>query len=205
MLGTLVDGAIWTTVEPAIAVVSACLPILRSLWIWNREKSEARRSNVQNSHVQSRKEAGKGSIRLAEKPHHVSEARRTPLGELPGDAEQAWVTKTEIKSDYTASTTRMQDSPAYMERAKISRSPDYSNYSKPQPHTARSYDPSRTGSESKSEDSSKNLTSALPIQQQEIPSTKKEPVQDLSGAYFPGKHEDGDSEPAELYGSAHVP
>lgn len=37
-----VNVALWTAAEPSIAVMSASLPILRSLWIWNRRKRSGR-------------------------------------------------------------------------------------------------------------------------------------------------------------------
>ena len=201
---TLVDGAIWTGVEPAIAVISACLPIMRSLWIYKREKSEARRSSGKGPQVQSRREAGKGSIRLTEQPHALEDARQTPLGELPGDADHAWGTKTDLHSDFTGSTTRVQGSPAYFERGNLSKSPNISDYAELQHTNPRSVDPSRSQSVARSENSSTNFSRALPIQRYEAPSTAA-PLQDLSGAYYPGKRGDSNNEPAELYGSGHVP
>jgi hypothetical protein len=44
-----VDAALWTSVEPAVAVVSASLPILRSLFIWRRKTSSLQKSSVKAS------------------------------------------------------------------------------------------------------------------------------------------------------------
>ena len=195
--------------EPAVAVVSACLPIMRSLWIWNREKSEARRSEGKRSQPKSATEHSKGSVRLVEKPRRLQSPQgQCPLNELPGDVEPGWVTKTEINSDYTASTTRNQDSPAYLVRADYAKLPEQSNCSELQPNNPPASNPSRTGSEAAESSGSSvaHLRSALPIQRNESPPSKNGPVQDLSGAYFPGKRHEGlQNEPAELYGSEYMP
>ena len=211
---TLVDGAIWTTVEPAVAVVSACLPIMRSLWIWNREKSEARRSHAQDSTLPSQKKVGQNPTQTDRKQRrHSRNQHPLPLNELPADTEIGWGTKTDINSDYTASTTRVQDSPAYFQRTDLSKSPVGYDQSAYQPNTVASNGHSRSTSKADSNsDSSGKPQSSLPIQRNEATLAGK-PQQDLSGFYFPGKRDDDDQdgnswtqhEPAELYGSAHVP
>ena len=87
-----VDAGVWTSVEPAIAVCSACLPILRSLWIWRRQKTSARRSEArgtQKSHIESLKSFSK----VPEKSRPESYGSRYPLNELPADNEIGWGSK----------------------------------------------------------------------------------------------------------------
>lgn len=79
-----VNGALWTSVEPAIGVVSACLPILRSLWIWSRPKSSRRSNKLSQKSVVSQKSS------KPHDPNRGSFTSRYPLNELSNDAEVTW-------------------------------------------------------------------------------------------------------------------
>ena len=94
-----VDAGIWTSVEPSIAVVSACLPILRSLWIWNRKRTQAKSTNTMQTRSRSPMQSLNGK-------HYPFQADRkipndsfiTPINELPADNDQQWGVHTDIYS-----------------------------------------------------------------------------------------------------------
>ena len=103
-----VDAGIWTSVEPAIAVCSACLPILRSLWIWKRQKNTTRRSTAkgtQRSHVESLKSFSKAS----HKGRPESYGSRYPLNELPADNEIGWDNKAKNYSGASRHSSKRSD------------------------------------------------------------------------------------------------
>ncbi|MCJ1384101.1 hypothetical protein MMC17_007217 [Xylographa soralifera] len=90
LLGEFVNAGLWTSVEPAIGVCSACLPIMRSLWIRSRNssdvgspRSEAKRSVHSALSIRSTK--------VPDKEHRVgSFTSHTPLNELSADGELPW-------------------------------------------------------------------------------------------------------------------
>ena len=90
MPGEFVNAGLWTSVEPAIGVCSACLPIMRSLWIRSRDsspaaspRSEAKRSIHSALSIRSTK--------MPDKEHRVgSFTSHTPLNELSADGELPW-------------------------------------------------------------------------------------------------------------------
>ena len=104
-----VDSGIWTCVEPAIAVCSACLPILRSLWIWRRRRNTTRRSTAkgtQKSHIESLKSFSKGPEK---KGRPESYGSRYPLNELPADNEIGWGRKTKTYSATSGHSSKPSD------------------------------------------------------------------------------------------------
>ncbi|MCJ1416676.1 hypothetical protein MMC32_003014 [Xylographa parallela] len=85
-----VNAGLWTSVEPAIGVCSACLPIMRSLFIRSRDtsnvglpRSEAKRSIHSALSIRSTK--------MPDKEHRVgSFTSHMPLNELSTDGELPW-------------------------------------------------------------------------------------------------------------------
>jgi hypothetical protein len=95
---TFVDAGIWTSVEPAIAVVSACLPILRSLWVWKKKRSQAKSTNTLKTVSRSPRQSLKPFPRSQEKRRTGSFTSRYPINELPAEMDNNWGTTTEIYS-----------------------------------------------------------------------------------------------------------
>ena len=84
-VGSFVDAGVWTSVEPCIAVASACLPILRSLWI---------RSRLANTTVRStRKSMKSGTSVRSSRPNDKdvgSFTSHSHLNELSAENELPW-------------------------------------------------------------------------------------------------------------------
>ena len=100
---TYVDAGIWTAVEPGVAVISASLPILRSLWIWNRRKRSARRATnetvgdeVKAPSFQPSPGPSRPSPILQN--HKRMSSQQYPLNDLPAGAQHAWGNHTTIYS-----------------------------------------------------------------------------------------------------------
>ena len=87
LAGEFVDAGMWTSVEPAIGVVSACLPIMRSLWIRFRHHDSV-------PHQYEVKQSTKSTIRSlkkVEKRERIhSFTSHTPLNELSAEGELLW-------------------------------------------------------------------------------------------------------------------
>ncbi|MCJ1286890.1 hypothetical protein MMC26_006236 [Xylographa opegraphella] len=102
-----VNAGLWTSVEPAIGVCSACLPIMRSLFIRRRNtsnvaspRSEAKRSVHSALSVRSTK--------MPDKEHRVgSFTSHMPLNELSADGELPWGNHVSIYS--TSRTSDHED------------------------------------------------------------------------------------------------
>ena len=98
--GEFVDAAVWTSVEPAIGVVSACLPIMRSLWLRFRHSDG---SDHQSEVKQSTKSTVR-SIKMADKRERIhSFTSHTPLNELSAEGELPWGNQVTIYSPKSAS------------------------------------------------------------------------------------------------------
>ena len=97
--GTYVNAGIWTNVEPAIGVCSACLPIMRSLFIRSRYSKDEPQNDGKRSiiSVMSAK-----SIRSPEKPRVTSFNSSAPLNELSAEGEVPWGNQVRIYSTNSA-------------------------------------------------------------------------------------------------------
>lgn len=94
-----VDAGIWTSVEPSIAVVSACLPILRSLWIWNRRRTQAKSTNTMQTRSRSPMQSSNGKHYPFQTDRKIrNDSFTTPINELPADNDQQWGVHTDIYS-----------------------------------------------------------------------------------------------------------
>ncbi|MCJ1432056.1 hypothetical protein MMC27_001412 [Xylographa pallens] len=85
-----VNAGLWTSVEPAIGVCSACLPIMRSLFIRSRESS-----NVGSPRSETKRSIHSAlsirSTKMPDKEHRVgSFTSHMPLNELSTDGELPW-------------------------------------------------------------------------------------------------------------------
>jgi hypothetical protein len=103
--GEFVDAAIWTDVEPAIGVVSACLPIMRSLWIRSRNSSspgdsEGSKRSTNPSVKSMRVLAPRGM-----KERIGSFTSHTPLNELSAEGELPWTKQATSNSKNRNSNT----------------------------------------------------------------------------------------------------
>jgi nitric oxide reductase activation protein len=88
---TYVDAGIWTSVEPTIGVCSACLPILRALWVWRRPQSSVQRSAQKSPRtVAEPKPAQPVDRPRAEHVRGSSSASRYPLNELSSESMMGW-------------------------------------------------------------------------------------------------------------------
>ena len=87
--------------EPSIAVVSACLPILRSLWVWRRRRSENQSTNTLKTQPHSPIQSTRPYPGKIQKSRTGSFTSRYPINELPADSEQSWGTHTTIYSPYS--------------------------------------------------------------------------------------------------------
>ncbi|MCJ1474658.1 hypothetical protein MMC13_003318 [Lambiella insularis] len=117
-----VNAALWTSVEPAIGVCSACLPIMRSLWIRSRNstapgtpQSDAKRSIASALSVRSSK--------LPDKEQRVgSFTSHTPLNELSAEGEVPWGNHVSLYSTSRTSENEyipMDDLPIQREELRV--------------------------------------------------------------------------------------
>ena len=110
-----VDAGIWTSVEPAIAVVSACLPILRSLWVWYQKRSNSKRTKTlpseehspsPNSGKQYTSKAGYVQPRTEKHSRYGSDT--TPINELPTEPDHQWSASADAYSPLSNNPSRSQ-------------------------------------------------------------------------------------------------
>ncbi|MCJ1405072.1 hypothetical protein MMC11_008298 [Xylographa trunciseda] len=120
-----VNAGLWTSVEPAIGVCSACLPIMRSLWIRSRDsadapspRSEAKRSVHSALSIRSTK--------MPDKENRVgSFTSHTALNELSADGELPWGNHVSIYSTSRTSDNEyiaMDDLPIQREELPVHKS-----------------------------------------------------------------------------------
>ena len=90
-LGEFGAAAIWTAVEPCIAVVSACLPIMRSLWIRSRRPMSTVHRSATN-HKRSIKSvlSSRGPKSSDATKDVASFTSRSHLNELSNEGELPW-------------------------------------------------------------------------------------------------------------------
>ena len=132
----LVDPAIWTSIEPSIAVVSACLPILRSLWIWGKRRAHGRsadtpsRPATQASIGRSYSTPKSYTPKNGKKSSHDSLTK--PINELSGESDNQWVTysstvpsrsQSNKKSEHGGEDIDLQDLSAHKEERLVEKSP----------------------------------------------------------------------------------
>jgi len=100
LTGEFVDAGMWTSVEPAIGVVSACLPIMRSLWLRFRHTD----SVVHQAEVKHSTKSTIRSLKVTDKRERVqSFTSHTPLNELSAEGELPWGNHVNIYSPKSAS------------------------------------------------------------------------------------------------------
>ena len=101
--GSSVDSALWTSVEPVVGVCSACLPIMRSLWIRSRDSvSDSELSDTARS-IRSL-----SSVKVITKPRKArttSFTSHTPLNELSADGELTWNGRLSVNSSHSRATS----------------------------------------------------------------------------------------------------
>ena len=95
--------------EPSIAVVSACLPILRSLWVWRRRRTDNRSTNTMKTRSRSPIQSTKPYPNKIQKSRTGSFTSRYPINELPGDSEQSWGNHTTVYSPYSPHSRKTSD------------------------------------------------------------------------------------------------
>ena len=88
---TYVSAGIWTAAEPSIAVTSASLPILRSLWVWKQRKRSASRESDEPGEGASR-----GNNSFYSRKIGSVDSQNYPLNELPASHEPKYGTQTTI-------------------------------------------------------------------------------------------------------------
>ena len=103
-----VDAALWTAGEPSIAVTSASLPILRSLWIWNRRKRTDRYgAETPDSYAEPKSLGGPGggggggrrSRTHGFRKQGSLESAKYPLNDLPAGVQQVFGNRVTIASN----------------------------------------------------------------------------------------------------------
>ncbi|MCJ1408687.1 hypothetical protein MMC19_002762 [Ptychographa xylographoides] len=129
-----VDAGIWTSVEPAIGVCSACLPIMRSLWIRSKHSSP---SDAGSRSPRTSSKRSTRSFHSLPLPDHKAtsaagpvekEARvgsftsHTPLNELSADGELPWGNHVSIYS--TSRTSDNENDYIAMDDLPIQRDGD---------------------------------------------------------------------------------
>lgn len=109
LAGEFVDAGMWTSVEPAIGVVSACLPIMRSLWIrFCHHDSVPHQSEVKQSTKSTIR-----SLKIADKRERIhSYTSHTPLNELSAEGELQWGNHVNIYSPKRTSNRTSENSGA---------------------------------------------------------------------------------------------
>ena len=99
----------WTSVEPATGVVSACLPIMRSLWIRFRHSDD----EVHHSEAKHSTKSTIRSLKIADKRERIhSFTSHTPLNELSAEGELIWGNHTDIYSPKRTSNRTSDNSGA---------------------------------------------------------------------------------------------
>ena len=109
-LGEFDAAGIWTSVEPCIAVVSACLPIMRSLWIRSRRPTASVHRSGTN-HKRSIKSviSSRGPKSSEHGKDVASFTSRSHLNELSAEGELPWGNHVSIYA--TARRSEDQDIP----------------------------------------------------------------------------------------------
>ena len=109
-VGEFDAAGIWTSVEPCIAVVSACLPIMRSLWIRSRRPmSTAHRSAANHKRSIKSVLSSRGPKSSEATKDVASFTSRSHLNELSNEGELPWGNHVSIYA--TARRSEDQDIP----------------------------------------------------------------------------------------------
>jgi hypothetical protein len=94
-----VDAALWTAAEPSVAVTSASLPILRSLWIWNRRKKTDRYGADSPDSVDEHKSDAELRRNMPFRKQASQESQKYPLNDLPAGVQQVFGNRVTVASN----------------------------------------------------------------------------------------------------------